>query len=359
MNVIFLFLFGFILSFLLTPLTRRFCLKFGFLDNPQRRKIHKKPLPRLGGIAVIISFMAVLSYAMFFYRDFYELFSPRFSGVLIALILLIILGLWDDIKGIRPLIKLSGQMVVALVLFHYGFRIELLTNPFNGQEVQIPFLLSMFFSVFWVLGMINAINLIDGIDGLAPGIVFISAASLLFVGLYLKTLVSVTILSILCGSTLGFLYYNFPPAKIFLGDTGSMFLGFILAVTGLAGLQYKIVTATALIIPICALAIPISDVFLVIYRRLIRKGSIFIADKKHLHHRLLDLGLTQRQIVSALYMAAVYFGIIAFLFVLIPNQYALLLLLLLGIGIYLAVRAIGFIERRTVTLRRYRKIASR
>jgi len=231
-------------------------------------------------------------------------------------------------------------------LFYAGFRIGVFTNPFSGGEIQLPFWISLFLTVFWILGMINAINLIDGLDGLATGVVFIAGLSLLFAGLYLKTPVTVILISILCGSTLGFLFYNFPPAKIFLGDTGSMFLGLILAITGLAGMQYKVVTAAALIIPICALAIPIYDSILAVWRRLLGKNSVFIADKKHLHHRFLELGLSQRQVAVVIYLATLYFGIIAFMFVLIPNEYALLLLLLLGIGLFVGLRTIGFIERK-------------
>jgi UDP-GlcNAc:undecaprenyl-phosphate GlcNAc-1-phosphate transferase len=346
MKIIFFFTLAFILSSLFTPLLRRICLRFGLLDLPGKRKVHTQAMPRLGGIAVIIAFILSLLFTLIIDSTFREAFSSRLIGLLIAVLLLILLGLWDDIRGIKPLIKLFAQVTIALILFYSGLRIEVFTNPFGGGQIQLSFLISLFLTIFWIVGMINAINLIDGLDGLASGIVFISGLCLLFVGLYLKTPVTVILLSILCGSTLGFLFYNFPPAKIFLGDTGSMFLGLILAITGLVGLQYKVVTAVALLIPICALAIPIYDTILAIWRRLSKRGSVFIADKRHLHHRFLQLGLSQRQVVVAFYLATIYFGIIAFLFVLIPNEYALLLLLLLGIGLFFGIRTIGFIERK-------------
>lgn len=305
-----------------------------------------QPTPRLGGIALIIAFIITLLFALIINVGFRNVFYSKILGLLIAVFLLVLLGLWDDIRGMKPIIKLFLQFIIAFVLFYSGFRIGVFTNPFGGGEIQLPFGISLFLTLFWILGMINAINLIDGLDGLATGIVFIAGLCLLFAGLYLKNPVSVVLLSILCGSTLGFLFYNFPPAKIFLGDTGSMFLGLVLAVIGLAGSQYKVVTAAALIIPICALAIPIYDSILALWRRLLRKNSVFIADKKHLHHRFLELGLSQRQVAVALYLATLYFGIIAFMFVLIPNEYALLLLLLLGIGIFFGIRTIGFIERK-------------
>lgn len=346
MNIIFLFLMAFVLACLIVPLVTRFCLRFKILDSPSRRKIHTKPTPRLGGLAVVLAFAITFLVAFIIEPNFKEIISSKIIGMSVALLLLISTGLWDDIRGIRPIIKLSAHIIIALVLFYSGLHIKVFTNPFGGGELQLPFWVSLFLTIFWIVGMINAINLIDGLDGLACGIVFIAGISLLFVGLYLKTSVTVILLAILCGSALGFLYYNFPPAKIFLGDTGSMFLGLILAITGLVGLQYKVVTVVALFIPICALAIPIYDTILAIWRRALKKGSVFIADKKHLHHRFLELGLTQRQAVIILYLATAYFGIIAFLFVLIPNEYALLLLFLLGIGLFSGIRTIGFIERK-------------
>jgi len=346
LKIAFLFLIAFILVYLFIPVVRRICLRFGFLDLPGKRKIHMQPTPRLGGVAIIAAFILTLLFALIIDVGFRNVFYSKISSLLIAVFLLVLLGLWDDIRGTKPIIKLFIQGLIALVLFYAGFRIGVFTNPFSGGEIQLPFWISLFLTVFWILGMINAINLIDGLDGLATGVVFIAGLSLLFAGLYLKTPVTVILISILCGSTLGFLFYNFPPAKIFLGDTGSMFLGLILAITGLAGMQYKVVTAAALIIPICALAIPIYDSILAVWRRLLGKNSVFIADKKHLHHRFLELGLSQRQVAVVIYLATLYFGIIAFMFVLIPNEYALLLLLLLGIGLFVGLRTIGFIERK-------------
>ena len=346
MKTVLLFMASFILSFVFTPFVRLFCLKLRLLDMPSRRKIHEHALPRLGGVAVIISFATTLLLAFLWDQNFKNIFSSRIAGLFIGILLLAILGLLDDVYGIRPMVKLAGQIVVSLILFSYGFRIGLFTNPVHGGEMPLPFFISLFLTVCWIVGMINALNLIDGLDGLASGIAAIAGFCLIFVGLYLKTPLTVIILSMLCGSSLGFLYYNFPPAKIFLGDTGSMFLGLILAVSALIGFQYKVATVVVLIIPICALALPIYDTALAIWRRMLKKGSIFIADKRHLHHRILEFGLKQREVVIAFYSATAYFGIIAFLFVFIPNQYALLLLLLLSIGIFWGMRTIGFIERK-------------
>jgi UDP-GlcNAc:undecaprenyl-phosphate GlcNAc-1-phosphate transferase len=313
---------------------------------PSSRKIHERALPRLGGVAVISSFVITLLLTFLWDQNFRSIFSSRITGLFIGILVIAFVGLLDDIYGIRPMVKLAGQVAVSLILFSYDFRIRFFTNPLNGAEMPLPFSVSLFLTICWIVGMINALNLIDGLDGLASGIAAIAGFCLIFVGVYLKTPLTVVILSILCGSSLGFLYYNFPPAKIFLGDTGSMFLGLIVAVSGLVGFQYKVATVVVLIIPICALTLPIYDTALSIWRRMLKERSIFISDKRHLHHRILQFGLTQREVAIAFYSATAYLGIIAFLFVLIPNQYALLLLLLLSIGIFWGMRTIGFIERK-------------
>jgi UDP-GlcNAc:undecaprenyl-phosphate GlcNAc-1-phosphate transferase len=303
-------------------------------------------MPRLGGVAVILSFVISLLVALKLNPELRGVFYYRTEGLLWGILLLACVGIADDIFGLRAWIKLFGQVGSALILFSYGLRIHLFTNPVTGAEMPVPFFINLILTICWVVGMINALNLIDGLDGLASGIVIISGVCLIFVGLYLNTILSVVILSILCGSCLGFLYYNFPPAKIFLGDTGSMFLGLVIAFAGLIGLQYKVATAVALLIPVSVLAIPVYDTFLAIWRRTLNKGSIFIADKKHLHHRVLQFGIGQKEVVLAFYAATAYFGVIAFLFVLIRNQYALILFLLLAIGIFSVMRSIGFIERK-------------
>lgn len=331
--------------FLFTPAVIRICLRFKLLDLPSKRKIHTHPLPRLGGIVLIIAFIVVFLFNFTIDGGFRDIFSSKTTGLFAAILLISLLGLWDDIRSVTPAIKLFTQTVAALVIFYSGLRVEFFTNPLGG-EIRLHFLISLFLTILWIIGMINTINLIDGLDGLASGIACIAGFFLLLAGIYTKNSESVILLSIVCGSALAFLYYNFPPAKIFLGDTGSMFLGFILAVTGLTGTQHKTVTTVALLIPVGALCIPILEICLTIWRRVVKKGSIFIADKKHLHHRFLEMGMTQKRVVIVFYIASVYFGIIAFLFVLIPNEYALLLLFLLAIGLLSVIKTIDFIERK-------------
>jgi UDP-GlcNAc:undecaprenyl-phosphate GlcNAc-1-phosphate transferase len=279
-------------------------------------------------------------------------FSQKLTGLLVAGTLIMMLGLWDDIKNIKPIVKLIGQIAVALLLFGFGFRIELLTNPFGGGEIQIPLFLSAIITVAWIVGLVNAMNLIDGLDGLAAGIAVIVSSSLLFVGLFLHNYITAFLLAALAGSTLGFLRYNFYPARIFMGDTGSMFLGLILASAALIKSQYKAATAVVLLVPITTLAIPIYDTLNAAIRRILKKGSIFRADKKHLHHRLLSTGLTQKQIVLFMYLVTIYLGIFAFLFVLIPEKYAVILLVLLALGFFMGTRVIGFVEKSARAIHR-------
>ncbi|MEW6100989.1 MAG: MraY family glycosyltransferase [Candidatus Omnitrophota bacterium] len=346
MTLLILFMIAYLIVFLLTPVLIRISFKWRFLDIPSRRKVHVKATPRLGGVAVVVSFLITLFLSAYLYPAFWEDFSQRAYGILLASLLILAVGLWDDIAGLKPITKLLAQITIAMILCYFGFSIKVFTNPFGGGEIQLPAPLIMLLTTFWIVGMINAINLIDGLDGLASGIVFFSSISLILVGFYLNTVVPVILLIILAGATLAFLHYNFPPAKIFLGDTGSMFLGMVLAVSALAGFQYKVVTTVALLIPVCALVIPIYDTALAMWRRFLKRSSIFIADKKHLHHRFLQLGLTQKDVVLGFYIATIYFGVIAFLFVLIPNEYALLLLFLLWMGLFAGIRTVAFIERK-------------
>jgi len=339
-------------SYLLTPVMRRVALKTKILSQPGKRRVHTRSVPYLGGLAIYFAFVITLLFLFYVYQELSIGFSQRLKGLLIGGTFIVLLGLWDDIKNISPITKLIGQIMVALLLFGYGFRVELVTNPLTGAELSMPLFLSLLFTVSWVLGLINAMNLIDGLDGLAAGITFIVCAALFFIALYLNNYLNVFLLAILAGSTLGFLRYNFHPAKIFMGDTGSMFLGLVLASVALIRSQHKSAVAAVLLVPITALAIPIYDTLIASIRRLLKKGSVFKADKKHLHHRLLSTGLTQAQIVLFMYLVTLYLGIFAFLFVLIPKEYALILLVLLGLGLFMGSRIIGFVERKARLIHR-------
>jgi len=339
-------------SFLLTPLMRSIAIKTQIMSKPGKRRVHTRPVPYLGGLAIFFAFVAGILVVFYFNQQFRIEFVLKLKGLIIAGVLIVLLGLWDDIKKIKPITKLTGQIFVALLLFGYGFRIELFTNPFLGGEMQVPLFLSVLITVAWIVGLMNAMNLIDGLDGLAAGITVIVSGALLFIALFMDNYINVFLLAALAGSTLGFLWFNFHPARIFMGDTGSMFIGLILASVTLIRSQHKSAAAAVLLVPITALAIPIYDTFMAVIRRLLKKGSIFRADKRHLHHRLLSTGLEQRQIILFMYLITLYLGIFAFLFVLIPKEFALMLLLLLALGLFMGSRVIGFVEKKARQIHR-------
>lgn len=333
-------------SLIFTPLMRTIAIKLNILSRPGLRKIHTKPVPYLGGLAIYFSFIVSFAVAMYFYPFFKVDLYVQLMGIFTAGSIIVILGLWDDVKNMSPYVKLIGQMFVVSILFFSGLRIELLSNPISGGQIQLPLYLSIFFTFLWFLGLMNAMNLIDGLDGLAAGITVIVSGALIFIALYLGNYANIFLLVVLAGSCLGFLKYNFYPAKIFMGDCGSMFIGMILASIALMGAQHKAATAVVLLAPLSALAIPVYDIFSSIMRRLLNKQPVFRADKKHIHHRLLRFGLTQRQIVLFFYLMTLYLSVFAFLFVLIPEQYALVLLILLALGLFLSLIVVGFIESK-------------
>ncbi len=347
-GLIYIFLGSLSISFILTPLMRKIALKKNIMAVPGGRMIHAEPIPYLGGVAIYFAFLVGLGVAFCFYLKesvFLGLFH-KLIGLIIGATLILILGLWDDIRDVRPLYKLFGQVIIALLLFSYGFRIKVVTNIFLGGEFHLPLYLSALVTVLWFVGMVNAVNLIDGLDGLAAGITVIASCALIFVSFFLDNYINIIILLALAGGCLGFLKYNFYPAKIFMGDAGSMFLGLVLGAVALLGSQHKAATAVALLTPISALFIPIADTFIAVVRRMVKKKSIFKADKDHLHHRLLIIGLNQRQIVIFLYMVTLYLGLFSFLFVLIPDKYALILLLLLALGLFMGIIVMRFVERK-------------
>lgn len=339
-----------LVSICVTPLVRRAALWFGIMDQPGPRKIHRHPVPRAGGVAVYVAWLVAVMMGMAF-LGIPAVFShpePLIGLGLLALLL----GLWDDWKDLPGAAKLLGQIGVASAVFLAGIRIDRLTHPLGG-ELLFPGWLSYLVTVLWIVGMMNAVNLIDGLDGLAAGVVAIASLGLVAAGLHAQNALSVIFFAALAGACGGFLVYNFFPAKIFLGDAGSQFLGLVLAAAPLVEFPYKSATAVALLIPLTSLALPISDTWLALARRFRGRRSIFRADRDHLHHRLLKMGLSHRQVVLFLYLVSIYLGCVAFIFVLIPERYAVVLLVLLALGSLMGMRTLRFIEFRLRT--RYRR----
>lgn len=298
----------FFLTYLLVPLNIKFATKRGWLDYPNERSSHKHPIPISGGLAFgLVIILAQLSFAIFFW----DLASSLMVFALgIINILILVVGLVDDLLNLKAREKLLLQLLISSLLYMVGFRIEVLTNPF-GADLHLAYL-SFPFTVFWFLAISNAINLIDGLDGLAAGITLISGIVLCLVGLLAENPLVFYLSIILVGGNLAFLKFNFYPAKIFMGDSGSLFNGFNLAVLSVTGLsQFKGVTAMTIALPVVVMLFPILDTIMAMVRRIRKKKSIFVADKGHIHHRLLKLGISQKGICYIAYFLTSLFGLLA------------------------------------------------
>ncbi|TVP65531.1 MAG: undecaprenyl/decaprenyl-phosphate alpha-N-acetylglucosaminyl 1-phosphate transferase [Leptolyngbya sp. LCM1.Bin17] len=310
-----------------TPIVRRIGLKSGRVDLPGDRKVHKAPMVRLGGVSIFLGTFAALLLVWatggFIDASGAYLAPPeefQIWGVTIGGLAFFLIGLTDDLFGLSPLSRLVMQAIVASIAWHVGVSIDFLTIPFLGLT-QLPDLISLPVTVVWLVGMANAINWIDGLDGLAAGVSGIAAMIMLVVSLFMNQPAAALIAAALAGGALGFLRYNFNPAKIFMGDGGAYFMGFTLAAVGVIGLV-KTVTTAAVLLPYLILAVPILDMSAVIFDRIRSGKSPFIADKRHLHHRLLNAGLSHRVTVLFIYILTLWVGSLALAFAGMPSGIA-------------------------------------
>lgn len=303
MDLAIAFFISLISAFLLTYPVKKIAIKFKVVDFPNYRKIHKKVTPRLGGLAIFLgAFLGML-----YLHPEYE----HLPGIFMGALAIIVTGMLDDRYTIRPVIKLSGQLIAASFLISSGLIIERVTLPFIGM-VDLGFF-SVLITVLWVVGIANAINLIDGLDGLATGVTTIALICMFIMALIDVRTIAAALSIVLIGANLGFLYHNFHPAKIYMGDTGSNFLGYMIAVVSMLGL-FKNIALFSFIIPIIILAIPIFDTLFAIVRRAYNKESIMQPDRKHIHYQLLDAGYSHRQTVLIIYTFSALFGLMAILF---------------------------------------------
>ena len=314
------FLLAFITAFVITPYTIRLAKKVGAVDAPDDRRVNKRTMPRLGGLAVIAGFLVsalylIASTCVEGKIDFFEDgLNVKLFGILSGIIVLGIVCYIDDVKDIKPLTKLIGQVIAALMVVLSGVVINNFTIPFKENSIIINEVLSYMITILWIVGITNAINLSDGLDGLSSGITLLSCISLIIVfSLNQSPIIAIILTTALAGAIVGFLPYNFNPAKTFIGDVGSNFMGFMLSVISILGVA-KTYTAIVLIAPIMVLALPIFDTLWAIIRRIVKTKSIkgvFKADKGHLHHRLIARGYTQRQSVLILYGITATLGMTA------------------------------------------------
>ena len=309
------FLLAFITSFVMVPYTIKLAKKVGAIDYPSDRRVNTRPIPRIGGLAVIAGFLLSAIYLVITMsiennldlngQDNYKM---KLLGFLMGIIVLGIFAYIDDIKTLKPWQKLIGQVLSALIIYFFGIRIDTI------NEILIHPALSFILTIGWIVGITNAINLIDGLDGLSSGVSLISCISLLIIfSTNDSPIISIILITALAGAIGGFLPFNLNPAKTFIGDVGAQFLGFSLATISILGVA-KTVTLVVLIAPILVLALPIFDTLFAIIRRIVKGKSlkaVFQADKGHLHHRLMKKGFSQRQAVAILYGASATLGMFA------------------------------------------------
>ncbi|MCF7802572.1 MAG: hypothetical protein K9N57_00115 [Candidatus Marinimicrobia bacterium] len=354
-------------SLVLTPLSMHLASITGAIDQPNDRKIHGNPIPRLGGIAVVASSLGILGLFLLvsplnIELDYIKIFNgvPLLTGVL----LIVVVGIWDDHKDISPGIKFAGQGIAAMLICLAGIRIEYITNPFSQEVMQLG-LFSYPLTVLWIIGITNAFNLIDGLDGLAAGVAIISLFTITGISLISNNQGIAMMAVILAGSLLGFLRYNFHPAKTFLGDSGSLFIGFTLAVISVQ--SYTKVSATfAFVVPLLALGLPITDTLVAMARRYLNwflphrnseqgnqqasptigkvLSSLFKPDASHIHHRLLSQGISQQNAVLLLYLISGIFGAGAVVVVEAPAEMTFMVLVTIAVLALFFIRQLRYRE---------------
>lgn len=311
-----LYFIGFIIALLIavvmTPLVKKFAFFVGATDKPNHRKVHTRIMPRLGGLAIYSGFVA----AYFALSPFIPegLLRPRDLNMINALLvggtIIILLGALDDRFELSAKVKLLGQIIAAcVVVFGFDVHIDLVNVPFGQTMQPVAEWIGIPITILWIVGVTNAINLIDGLDGLAGGVSGIAIATIAVMALIMGNQPVVLLSTLLLGGIIGFLVFNFHPAKIFMGDSGALFLGFSLATLSMLG--FKQVAIVSFVTPLLIIGVPLTDTFFAIVRRWVNKKPIFAPDKEHLHHRLQDLGFSHKRTVLIIWGVSAVFGILA------------------------------------------------
>lgn len=300
---------AFIISFAATPIVKTFAKKVGAMDVPgEERRVHDHPIPRLGGLAIFLGFiLSVLLFANI---------NRQLQGILLGCVIIVATGAIDDIVSLNAWVKLLLQILAAVVAVLHGVEITVLANPALWSKTEFLLLgsLSIPITIIWIVGITNSVNLIDGLDGLAVGVSTISSLTMLVIALVIPNTSSTIaiVLAALVGACVGFMPYNFNPAKIFMGDTGSLLLGYVLATMSILGL-FKSYALVSFAVPLLAIAVPLFDTVFAFTRRILKGQSPMHADRGHFHHRLIDMGLSQKQAVAVLYSISGILGLAAVL----------------------------------------------
>lgn len=333
------FLAAITLAVILTPVVKRFAFFVGAVDKPNHRKVHTRIMPRLGGLAIFIAFVG----AFFVIAPAVDEYNVKVaSALLIGGSIIVLIGALDDRFDLSPRVKLLAELIAASVIVFYGdIQIDLVNLPF-GDAFETNWL-SIPLTIFWIVGVTNAVNLIDGLDGLAGGVSAIATGTILVMAILMGNVTVILLSTILLGSTIGFLFYNFHPAKIFMGDSGALFLGFSLATLSVLG--FKQATLVSFIVPILILGVPLSDTFFAIVRRKVNKLPISVADKNHLHHCLLQFGFSHRKTVLIIYGISLFFGLCAILLSQTSQWVALVLIAVIILIMQVGAEAIGIVSK--------------
>lgn len=320
-------------TYLLTPSVKKLAVRLGAVDKPDARKVHAGTIPRLGGLAIYAGFITSVLVSVHL--------TWEIIGLLTGGTAILVLGIVDDVFQIRAKYKLLGQIAAASVLLFFDIKIDWITNPFGSMLYLDIWAIPI--TLLWVVSLTNMLNLIDGLDGLAAGVSTIAAVTIFLMAVEQNFWIVALLTAALAGSALGFLHFNFSPAKIFMGDTGSMFLGYMLAAVSVVG-TVKSAATIALIVPIVALGLPILDTACAIIRRFTNGQPIFKPDRGHLHHRLLDMGLTQKQVVLILYLVSIGLGVSAIALTEVKFGYAAVIVVGLVVLAFVAARKTGVLK---------------
>ena len=326
------------MALIITPGVIAFARRTGALDKPDARKVHARPIPRIGGIGIYAAFMVSILVQLLFV-DLTPEYMMSLIGLMVGGTIVVAIGIIDDYCDLPAKVKLLGQIIAAAVLVvAFDVRIDFITDPL-GDFIYLEWF-AIPATIFWVVGLTNTVNLIDGLDGLAAGVSSIAAVTIFLVAMEEGIPFVAMLTAALAGAAVGFLYYNFNPARIFMGDTGSMFLGFMLAGISVVG-AVKSAATIALIVPILALGLPILDTTFAIVRRARNHRPIFKPDKGHLHHRLLAHGFTQKQAVLLMYVVSGLFGLCALALTVVSPQAATLIILIVAAAVFIGARKLG------------------
>jgi UDP-GlcNAc:undecaprenyl-phosphate/decaprenyl-phosphate GlcNAc-1-phosphate transferase len=330
-------------SLLFTWLVRAVMRRAGIMDRPtEARKIHRVPVAYEGGLALWLGFVTgLIVFCITFPGCIF--FSDQVTGLMLGGSLIVALGAADDLMNLSPLFKLAVQLIIGILMHHYGFRIERLSNPFGDQLTVWPYA-GYLVTALWYALLMNGFNMIDGMDGLAAGIAGISAVTLAAIAVELQQPLAVALGVITAGICLGFLKFNFIPATIFMGDAGSLLLGFLLASISLLS-SSKAPALVALILPMLAVGLPLFETGFAVVRRLAQRQHPFRADKRHLHHRFLSMGFSERRTVLTFYYITAYFGVTAYVLQRMEAKATLALVAIIAVGMVVLVENMRFIEK--------------